>query len=103
VRRRLARALPAFTRHSTFPSAWPLLQLDRIYVWPRLALVASRTDLEASAISDHLPVIADVRIPSFVAATTTVQPLSAGEKVMLSETISRPNGPSTMSPGRMNP
>jgi endonuclease/exonuclease/phosphatase family metal-dependent hydrolase len=68
VRRSLARALPAFTRHATFPSTWPLFQLDRIYLWPPPALVGSRTDLEARAISDHLPVIADIRIRSF--ATT---------------------------------
>ena len=60
VRRRLARALPGYTRHRTFPSAWPLFHLDRIYLWPRRALLHSYTDPQARMISDHLPVISDV-------------------------------------------
>lgn len=62
VRRRLQRALPGFTRHSTFPARWPLFHLDRIYVRPAEAMVRSHTDLEARALSDHLPVIADICI-----------------------------------------
>jgi endonuclease/exonuclease/phosphatase family metal-dependent hydrolase len=62
VRRSLARALPAYTRHATFPSVCPLFQLDRVYVWPREALLGSHTDFEARRISDHLPVIADIRL-----------------------------------------
>ena len=62
MRRSLARALPAYTRHATFPSVCPLFQLDRVYVWPRAALLESHTDLEARRISDHLPVIADIRL-----------------------------------------
>jgi endonuclease/exonuclease/phosphatase family metal-dependent hydrolase len=61
VRRRLARVLPGYTCHRTFPSRWPLLHLDRIYVSPPGALLNSRTDPEAHAISDHLPVISDIR------------------------------------------
>ena len=62
VRRRLGRVLPGFTRHRTFPSRCPLFHLDRVYLWPRTALVASHTDPEARAISDHLPVISDIRL-----------------------------------------
>jgi endonuclease/exonuclease/phosphatase family metal-dependent hydrolase len=62
VRRRLARVLPGYTCHRTFPSRWPLLHLDRIYVSPPGALLDSRTDPEAHAISDHLPVISDIRL-----------------------------------------
>ena len=62
VRRRLARVLPGLTRHRTFPARFPLFQLDRIYLWPPAALLASQTDLEAKHLSDHLPVIADVRV-----------------------------------------
>ena len=62
VRRRLGRVLPGYTNHRTFPSFCPLLHLDRVYLWPRAALLASRTDPEARAISDHLPVISDIRI-----------------------------------------
>ena len=62
VRKVLARALPGRTRHRTFPSICPLLYLDRIYCRPREALVRGYTDRSARAISDHLPVIADVRV-----------------------------------------
>jgi endonuclease/exonuclease/phosphatase family metal-dependent hydrolase len=62
VRKALARALPGRTRHRTFPSICPLLHLDRIYCRPREALVRGYTDPSARAISDHLPVIGDVRI-----------------------------------------
>jgi len=62
VRRSLARALPGYTRHPTFPSLCPVFQLDRVYLWPRVALLGSHTDLEARRISDHLPVVADVRV-----------------------------------------
>ena len=61
VRKILARALPGRTRHRTFPSMLPMLRLDRIYCRPRNALVNGFTDSEARHISDHLPVIADVR------------------------------------------
>ncbi|MDP2331109.1 MAG: endonuclease/exonuclease/phosphatase family protein [Reyranella sp.] len=60
VRRRLARALPARSRHRTFPSACPIFKLDRVYLWPAHALLASHTDRAARAISDHLPVFADI-------------------------------------------
>jgi endonuclease/exonuclease/phosphatase family metal-dependent hydrolase len=62
VRRVLSRALPGRTRHRTFPATWPLLHLDRIYCRPREALVRGRTDAAARHISDHLPVIADIRV-----------------------------------------
>jgi endonuclease/exonuclease/phosphatase family metal-dependent hydrolase len=83
VRRALARALPGLTPHRTFPSWFPFLQLDRIYSWPPDALMASRTDLEASQLSDHLPVIADVRVVPARAGpeATSVQLFSAGAKV----------------------
>jgi endonuclease/exonuclease/phosphatase family metal-dependent hydrolase len=61
VRGVLARALPGRTRHRTFPSICPLLHLDRIYCRPAAALARGWTDRSARGISDHLPVIADVR------------------------------------------
>lgn len=60
VRRCLQQALPGYTRQSTFPARWPLFHLDRLYAWPREALVRSHTDPEARALSDHLPVIGDI-------------------------------------------
>lgn len=62
VRRELARVLPGFTNHRTFPSACPIFHLDRIYLWPRCALIGSHTDRDARVLSDHLPVITDIRI-----------------------------------------
>lgn len=62
VRRMLAREFPGRTRHRTFPSMCPLLRLDRIYCRPRGAFADCYTDRSARAVSDHLPVIADLRI-----------------------------------------
>ena len=54
--------LQARTSFRTYPSWCPLLRLDRIYCRPGDALLASYTDRSARHISDHLPVIADVRV-----------------------------------------
>jgi endonuclease/exonuclease/phosphatase family metal-dependent hydrolase len=62
VRKALSRALPGRTRFRTFPSFFPLLRLDRIYCRPHGAFVDCFTDSSARAVSDHLPVIADVRL-----------------------------------------
>ncbi len=62
VRGALSRELPGHTGFRTYPSAWPLLRLDGIYCRPCSAMVRCFTDREARHISDHLPVIADVRI-----------------------------------------
>ena len=58
----LADLLPGRTGHRTFPARFPLLRLDRIYCRPASALLHSRVDLTASDVSDHLPVIATIRI-----------------------------------------
>lgn len=60
VRSMLSRVLSGRTRFRTFPSVFPLLRLDRIYCRPRDALFASFIDRNARALSDHLPVIADL-------------------------------------------
>jgi endonuclease/exonuclease/phosphatase family metal-dependent hydrolase len=57
----LASKLPGRTRHRTFPASFPMLKLDRIYCRPATALLSSRVDPEARVISDHLPVIAEIR------------------------------------------
>ncbi len=57
----LAKKLPGRTQHRTFPARFPLFKLDRIYCRPASALLGSRVDLAASAISDHLPIIAEIR------------------------------------------
>ena len=62
VRKALSRELPGRTHFRTFPSICPLLRLDRIYCRPRGAFVDCYTDLSARAVSDHLPVIADISL-----------------------------------------
>lgn len=62
VRRALATILPGRTRQRSFPACWPVLMLDRIYCRPRHALLRSWTDPLARRVSDHLPVIADLRL-----------------------------------------
>jgi len=62
VGNRLKRALPAFTNYRTFPARWPMFRLDRIYASPSAALLSHRTDRAAQGISDHLPVIAEIRM-----------------------------------------
>jgi endonuclease/exonuclease/phosphatase family metal-dependent hydrolase len=62
VCRPLAAALPGRTRYRTFPATCPLLHLDRIYCRPAAALVASYVERESRHVSDHLAVIADIRM-----------------------------------------
>jgi len=62
VRSMLSPIFGGFTRYRTFPAKFPLLGLDRIYWRPRAALIGSFVDRQASAVSDHLPVIADLRL-----------------------------------------
>jgi endonuclease/exonuclease/phosphatase family metal-dependent hydrolase len=68
VRRTLAAVLQGRTRHRTFPARWPLLRLDRIYCRPAQALIRSWIDPAACDASDHLPVIADIRLPTIAAS-----------------------------------
>jgi endonuclease/exonuclease/phosphatase family metal-dependent hydrolase len=62
VRRALTHLFPAHTRLRTFPARWPLFMLDRVYCRPLHALVRSWTDRDCCVASDHLPVIADIRV-----------------------------------------
>ncbi len=62
VRSVLARVLPGRSHHRTFPSWYPMLRLDRVYVRPLDALIRTWTDPEARNVSDHLPVIAELRL-----------------------------------------
>lgn len=62
VRRRLKGVLPARTMERTFPSAWPLLRLDRIYCGAPARILRSWSDLDARDASDHLPIVADIGI-----------------------------------------
>ncbi|MCM2281134.1 MAG: endonuclease/exonuclease/phosphatase family protein [Bdellovibrionaceae bacterium] len=64
--RRLARHLGAVSMPKTFPSRWPRLSLDRIYIHPAPAHFMIRTLEHASVrvASDHLPVVAEVELPN---------------------------------------
>lgn len=62
VRRALRTILPGRTKHRSFPARYPIFMLDRIYCRPRHALLRSWTDPLARRVSDHLPVIADIRL-----------------------------------------
>jgi len=62
VRKVLASRLPGRSRLRTFPSIFPIFRFDRIYCRPLGAFIRAETDPAASRLSDHLPVIAEVRI-----------------------------------------
>jgi endonuclease/exonuclease/phosphatase family metal-dependent hydrolase len=62
VRKVLAAKLPGRSRLRTFPSMCPLFRFDRVYCAPVSALERTWTDRTARALSDHLPVIAEVRL-----------------------------------------
>lgn len=76
VRRALATVMPGRTRLRSFPARWPVFMLDRIYCRPRHALRDCWTDPLARRVSDHLPVIADIRMEE---AEPGPQPLSLAE------------------------
>jgi endonuclease/exonuclease/phosphatase family metal-dependent hydrolase len=59
VRGAFAARFPQRTGHRTFPARLPLMRLDRVY-GSNVQIVASFTDRDARAISDHLPVIVDL-------------------------------------------
>lgn len=63
VQRDLERDFPDCSRLRTFPSFAPILKLDRIYCRPAGTLTASRTLPDAWRMSDHLPVLAEIRMP----------------------------------------
>jgi endonuclease/exonuclease/phosphatase family metal-dependent hydrolase len=65
LHRRLGRS-PA---PRTFPALFPLLSLDRIWVWPRRALLSIRAHNSPTArtASDHLPLSADIAALPLVA------------------------------------
>lgn len=58
--RRLAPLLGGGTRHRTFPAAFPMFPLDRIWVRPVDRVLRAGAVREAGLASDHLPLVADV-------------------------------------------
>lgn len=64
VTRTLTRVLPERTELRSFPARWPVMRLDRIYGSHEGMIARASTDREARFASDHLPVIAEIRLPS---------------------------------------
>jgi endonuclease/exonuclease/phosphatase family metal-dependent hydrolase len=62
IRRALMGDLPAWSVLKTFPARRPFLKLDRIFCRPAGALIQCWTDPEARRASDHLPVVADLKL-----------------------------------------
>jgi endonuclease/exonuclease/phosphatase family metal-dependent hydrolase len=62
VQTMLNRLFPGHTHLKTYPCFWPVFALDRIYCRPSAMLLRSWTDTSARFASDHLPVIAELRM-----------------------------------------
>jgi endonuclease/exonuclease/phosphatase family metal-dependent hydrolase len=62
VQRSLREMFPGRSRFRTFPAAWPMFRLDRIYVRPAHMLRNMFVAHDERSASDHLPVVADVGI-----------------------------------------
>ena len=62
IHRRLVRALGRPPAPRTFPSARPILALDRIYASPKTALIRKKAirNRQTLIASDHLPVVAEL-------------------------------------------
>jgi endonuclease/exonuclease/phosphatase family metal-dependent hydrolase len=68
VQRQLSRLMPARSWVKSYPSPAPVFAIDRIYVRPAETLIGSWTDRSAWRASDHLPVIAELKLPDLKAA-----------------------------------
>jgi endonuclease/exonuclease/phosphatase family metal-dependent hydrolase len=80
IERTLSRYLGPPSRARSFPAGFPLLPLDRIWVYPRrllLELRAMDTPLTRQA-SDHLPVLARLRLAATKARGSPSAALSEG-------------------------
>lgn len=77
--RRLAPLLGPGTRHRTFPSAFPIFPLDRIWFRPRHRVLRAEVVREAGIASDHLPLVADIApgVSAADPAPTDYRPLAA--------------------------
>jgi endonuclease/exonuclease/phosphatase family metal-dependent hydrolase len=69
-RRALSGSVAATPRLATYPSRLPLLPLDRIWFSPPLGLVTAATLNDAEHVSDHLPLVASLRLDQNVTQTT---------------------------------
>lgn len=75
VRRSLAEVLPGRTPQRTYPARCPVLTLDRVYCRPHHALQRSWVDPDGRHVSDHLPLIAEIRVdPVPMASEPAIRP-----------------------------
>ena len=88
--RRLAPLLGPGTRYRTFPAAFPVFPLDRIWFRPHDRVIGTRVVREAGLASDHLPLVADIQ--------TRAEPQRAAETARSSQT-SRASDPAVASAG----
>ncbi|MFC5067439.1 endonuclease/exonuclease/phosphatase family protein [Flaviflagellibacter deserti] len=62
VKRSLTGFMPEATSFRTWPARCPMMKLDQIFCRPAGTLIQSRIDHRGATMSDHLPVIADLRV-----------------------------------------
>jgi len=62
VQRALAECMAERSHQKTFPAWLPVFALDRVYCRPSEIFIRSWTDREGRHLSDHLPVIADLKL-----------------------------------------
>jgi endonuclease/exonuclease/phosphatase family metal-dependent hydrolase len=76
LRSRLLDAAARLERPWTWPSRWPLLRLDRVYLSRAVRLVEARVDRsrESRAASDHLPLVVELDVPEPVLAGASDPP-----------------------------
>jgi endonuclease/exonuclease/phosphatase family metal-dependent hydrolase len=72
--RSLARSLVVTPPLPTYPSRFPLLPLDRIWFSAPLALVTAATLNDAEHVSDHLPLVASLRLEGHAPGTALASP-----------------------------
>lgn len=61
-----AQARRSWRASATWPSRWPFLRIDHLFVSPDLRVVSCRVEREplARAASDHLPIVAEIELGS---------------------------------------
>lgn len=76
-----AQARRSWRTSATWPSRWPFLRIDHLFVSPDLRVVSSRVvrDTLARTASDHLPIVAEIEL-------TNVPSDSAAERSDIPET-----------------
>ncbi|QIB36172.1 endonuclease/exonuclease/phosphatase family protein [Ancylobacter pratisalsi] len=101
VSRAMRRELPERTRLRTFPARRPALRLDRVYCGVPGMLADAFSDPSARLCSDHLPVIADIRLPA--PAGAEAEPLLSRHVDLAHSKTGRETGSADDEPERAGP